>query len=136
MRILGLDIGSKRIGVAVSDDKEIMSVPIEVFNNDEKANKNLKRLIKKYNIKKIAVGLPYTLKGEIGPQAEEVITAAKDLLNDSDIEVEYVDERYTTKIPLKISNRLPAKKEIDKYSASMILSDYLMMRKKKIEDNK
>lgn len=136
MRILGLDIGSKRIGVAVSDDKEIMSVPIEVFNNDEKANKNLKRLIKKYNIKKIAVGLPYTLKGEIGPQAKEVITAAKDLLNDSDIEVEYVDERYTTKIPLKISNRLPAKKEIDKYSASMILSDYLMMRKKKIEDNK
>jgi len=136
MRILGLDIGSKRIGVAVSDDKEMMSVPIEVFNNDEKANKNLKRLIKKYNIKKIAVGLPYTLKGEIGPQAEEVITAAKDLLNDSDIEVEYIDERYTTKIPLKISNRLPAKKEIDKYSASMILSDYLMMRKKKIEDNK
>ncbi len=136
MRILGLDIGSKRIGVAVSDDKEMMSVPIEVFNNDEKANKNLKRLIKKYNIKKIAVGLPYTLKGEIGPQAKEVITAAKDLLNDPDIEVEYIDERYTTKIPLKISNRLPAKKEIDKYSASMILSDYLMMRKKKIEDNK
>ena len=58
------------------------------------------------------------------------------ILNDLDIEMEYVDERYTTKIPLKISNRISANKEIDKYSASIILSDYLKGRKKKIGDTK
>ena len=136
MRILGLDIGSKRIGVAVSDEKEIISIPVEVFNNDGKAGKNLKRLINKYSIKKIVVGLPYTLKGEIGSQAKNIMAMAESLLNDLEIEVDYVDERYTTKIPLKISNRRPADTEIDKFSASIILSDYLKRRNRKIEDIK
>lgn len=59
MRILGLDIGDKRIGIAVSDKLEIISTPLEVFNNDKKVKEKLQKLINEYKIKKIVVGIGF-----------------------------------------------------------------------------
>lgn len=136
MRIMGLDIGEKRIGVAVSDELEITSIPLEVYENDKNIISKIKDLITKYHIENIAVGLPYTLKGEIGNQAEKVISFVNDLKKDIEIDVDYMDERYTTKIPLKLlgkSNKdRKAGKKVDKFSAAIILSDYLQRRKKEI----
>jgi putative Holliday junction resolvase len=136
MRIMGLDIGEKRIGVAVSDELKITSIPLEVYENDKNIISKIKDLITKYHIENIAVGLPYTLKGEIGNQAKKVISFVNELKKDIEIDVDYMDERYTTKIPLKLlgkSNKgRKAGKKVDKFSAAIILSDYLQRRKKEI----
>ncbi len=132
MRILGLDIGDKRIGVAVSDEMEILSTPLEVIENDEKIEEELKEVINKYNIKKIIVGIPYTLKGEVGSQAKKVISFIENVVVKMGIEIDYIDERYTTKIPLRNFNKYNKnnkKKQIDKYSACIILEDYLSRNK-------
>ncbi len=136
MRIIGLDIGDKRIGVAVSDELEITSFPLEVYENDSKVKGKIKDLISKYNIKNIVVGLPYTLRGEIGIQAKNVIYFVNNLLKDLDIKVDYIDERYTTKIPLRLLGKVAKKRKIDKFSAAIILSDYLQRKKKEIENIK
>jgi len=136
MRIMGLDIGDKRVGVAVSDKLEITSLPLEVYKNDNKINQKIKSLVDKYDIKKIVVGLPYTLKGEIGTQAKKVISFVNNLKKGLSIGVDYIDERYTTKIPLRLSGKSAGDKKIDKFSAGIILSDYLIKRKRQIEDIK
>ncbi len=125
MRILGLDIGDKRIGIAVSDESEVISVPVEVIDNDEKTEKLLEKIIDKYNVKKIIVGIPYTLKGELGSQAKRVIAFIDNTVKKIGVEIDYYDERYTSRIPLRYHSRRIRKKDIDKYSASIILQDYL-----------
>lgn len=136
MRILGLDIGDKRIGVAISDKLGIISTPLEVISNDEKVNDKLKEIVEKNNIKKIVVGMPYTLRGEVGIQAKKVIDFVNSVVENLNVEIDYIDERYTTKIPLKLSGKYSKKGEIDKFSASIILSDYLNRRKNKVENIK
>jgi len=136
MRILGLDIGDKRIGVAISDELEIIATPLEVFNNDKKVKEKLQKLINEYKIKKIVVGIPYTLKGEVGIQAKKVINFVEDIVMSAGIEVDYIDERYTTKIPLKLLEKNSKSKIIDKFSASIILKDYLDSRKRKTKNYK
>jgi len=125
MRILGLDIGDKRIGIAVSDESEVISVPVEVIDNDEKTEKLLEKIIDKYNVKKIIVGIPYTLKGELGSQAKRVIAFIDNSVKKIGLEIDYYDERYTSRIPLRYPGKRIRKKDIDKYSASIILQDYL-----------
>jgi len=136
MRILGLDIGDKRIGVAISDELEIISTPLEVISNDKKVKEKLQKLINEYKIKKIVVGIPYTLKGEVGIQAKKVINFVEDIVMSAGIEVDYIDERYTTKISLKLLEKNSKSKIIDKFSASIILKDYLDSRKRKTKNYK
>ena len=136
MRILGLDIGDKRIGAAISDELEIISAPLEVISNDKKVKEKLQKLINEYKIKRIVVGMPYTLKGEIGIQARKVISFVEDIIMGAGIKVDYIDERYTTKIPLKIMGKSSKSKIIDKFSASIILKDYLDRRKREIKNFK
>jgi len=133
MRILGLDIGDKRIGVAVSDELEIISTPLEVIRNDEKVDEKIREIINKYNIKKIVVGMPFTLKGLVGAQAKKTIDFVENTVKNMNVEVDYIDERYTTKIPSKLLGKYSKNKMIDKFSASIILGDYLNRRKRKIE---
>ena len=133
MRILGLDIGDKRIGVAVSDELEIISTPLEVIRNDEKVDEKIREIINKYNIKKIVVGMPFTLKGLVGAQAKKTVNFVENTVKNMNVEVDYIDERYTTKIPSKLFGKYSKNKMIDKFSASIILGDYLNRRKRKIE---
>lgn len=133
MKILGLDVGDKKIGVAVSDELEIISTPLEVIKNDKNAAGELKKIIDKYKVKKIVVGMPYTLKGEVGGQAKKVIDFVEEIIKKFGTEIDYIDERYTTKIPLRNPGRYPGNKEIDKFSAGVILGDYLNQKKKEKE---
>jgi putative Holliday junction resolvase len=129
MRILGLDIGDKRIGVAVSDELEIISSPLEVIENDDKVAEKIKEIINKYKIKKVVVGIPYTLKGSAGYQAGKTIEFVDRILKNMNVEVDYADERYTTKIPMRLFKKYSKKKLIDRFSASIILEDYLKRKK-------
>jgi len=136
MKILGLDIGDKRIGIAISDELEIISTPFEVIENDEKVDDKIREIINKHNIKKVVVGIPYTLKGSVGDQARKTIGFIDSTFKNMNVEVEYMDERYTTKIPLKLFGKYSKKKVLDKFSASIILEDYLRRKKGKIKNAK
>ncbi len=136
MKILGLDIGDKRIGIAISDELEIISTPFEVIENDEKVDDKIREIINKHNIKKVVVGIPYTLKGSVGDQARKTIDFIDSTFKNMNVEVEYMDERYTTKIPLKLFGKYSKKKVLDKFSASIILEDYLRRKKGKIKNAK
>lgn len=134
MRILGLDVGDKRIGVAISDEKEVISTPLKVIKNDENSGEEIKKIIDKYNVKKIIVGIPYTLKGETGMQAKKAFDFADNVIKTLKVDVDYIDERYTTKIPSAYFKKNMGAKEIDKFSAGIILADYLERKRENVSD--
>lgn len=126
MKILGLDIGEKRIGIAISDKDEKLSAPYGIIKNDSNFKTNIEKIINEYHIKKIVIGMPYTLKGDIGIQARKVIGFVRENIDFEDVDIDYFDERFTSSIPeynIKKSDR--KKKDIDKLSAAIILQDYL-----------
>ncbi|MDZ7838197.1 MAG: Holliday junction resolvase RuvX [Actinomycetota bacterium] len=128
MRIMGLDIGDKRIGVAVSDENMTMAFPHSVISNDGGIVDNLKKIIKDKNINKIVVGIPRNLKGDIGHQGKKVEAFIEENIKPLGLPVINYDERFTTKICAKEMGK--EKKDIDKFSASIILNDYLSQYEK------
>lgn len=126
MKILGIDIGEKRIGIAISDRDERLSVPFSVIENDRNFISGLEKIISEHCIKRIIIGMPYTLKGTIGEQGLKVIDFVKEKINFEGVEIIYFDERFTSSIvENEIKNRGLKKKQIDKMSAAIILQDYL-----------
>lgn len=134
-RILGLDVGDKYIGVAISDLLGLTSQGLTTINRESnlKDYGAIESLIKEHNINKIVVGLPKNMNGTIGPQGEKVQKFAKKLENKFAVEIIYIDERLTTVIAenLLIEADLSRKKRklvIDKVAASYILQTYLDSR--------
>jgi putative Holliday junction resolvase len=126
MKIMGMDIGEKRIGIALTDNEKKFSIPHGVLENNSDFARKLSKIIDKENIEKIIVGLPYTLKGEIGPQGRDILEFVKDNILSTGTEVAYLDERFTSKLPLDPSikkSKLKGRK--DKFSAALILQCYL-----------
>ena len=100
MRIMALDVGERRIGVALSDILGITAQPLMTYNradNNQKADiLGLCELIKKHEVEKLVVGLPKNMNNTIGFKAEEVQNFIKALQKEIDIPIEWVDERLTT----------------------------------------
>lgn len=98
MRVLGLDIGEKRIGVAVSDAEGGVAVPVEVIDAPQEygEGRRLQRLITDYEVGLIVVGLPLSLDGSEGPQARRVRMLASRLAEHIDVPFEFVDERLSS----------------------------------------
>ena len=134
MKVLGLDLGSKTIGIAISDALGIIASGLETFRFDEdRYDLALNRVLEIVNEKKIGcivLGYPKHMNGDIGDRAklcEEFKSNLEKLLN---IKVVLVDERWTTKLA---ENRLleadisrkKRKKVIDKMAAVIILQNYL-----------
>lgn len=127
MRVVGIDYGEKRIGVAISDPLGITSQGIGVVGNIAE----LKELLKTYdNIDEIVVGLPKTMRGELGIQAEKVLEFIKELKNNFEVPIKTQDERLTTSQAEKVLisaglSRQKRRKVIDKSAAVLILQNYL-----------
>ena len=128
-RILGLDIGTKRIGVAMSDALGIIAQPncVIMRTSDEIAIQKIKEICIANNAKKIVVGLPKNMNGTIGPQAENCIEFTKQL---EEYEIIFEDERLTSKqaeMILKDLNKKYTKDkgQVDIKSACIILQQYL-----------
>lgn len=131
-RILGLDVGDKTIGVAVSDLLQCTAQGVTTIKREskEKDYKALELLIKEYDIKKIVVGLPKNMNGTIGPQSEKVIKFAEKIKNKFKIDLIYIDERLTTVTAERILIEGNVRREnrkgvIDKLAATIILQSYL-----------
>ncbi|RKD34613.1 Holliday junction resolvase RuvX [Thermohalobacter berrensis] len=131
-RIMGLDVGDKTIGVAVSDPLGITAQGITTINrkNLEEDIYKIKELVEKYNVETIVVGLPKNMNNTIGLQGEKVLKFADLIREKIDCNIVLQDERLTTVsaekslIQADIS-RKKRKKVIDKVAATYILQLYL-----------
>ncbi|WP_457639426.1 Holliday junction resolvase RuvX [Persephonella sp.] len=129
-RVLALDVGNKRIGVAYSDPLGISANPLPPVENNEKVFEKIKELIDQYNVGTLVVGLPLTLKGEEGEQAKITKEFVEELKKHiPDINVVFVDERFTTSLAEKhlreTTKKSKRKEKIDSVSAVYILKTYL-----------
>ncbi len=130
-RILGLDYGEKRIGLAITDPLNIIAKPLQTINvSKEDIYKVLNQLIKEYQIVKIVVGLPLTLKNTHSIQTDKVLVFIQQLKNNINIDIDTYDERFTSdmakdaliKQGIKTGHN---KSEIDKTAAAIFLQNYI-----------
>ncbi|GMR68352.1 Holliday junction resolvase RuvX [Bacillus cereus] len=134
MRILGLDVGTKTVGVAISDEMGWTAQGLETIKiNEERGNFGFDRiseLVKQYNVDKIVVGLPKNMNGTIGPRGEACQQFAENLRELLQLDVVMWDERLSTMAAerLLISadvSRKKRKQVIDKMAAVVILQGFL-----------
>ena len=138
MKFLGLDLGTKSLGVAISDITKTIASPLKtiVFDEDdyEGAIKELSSIIDAQPIEKIVLGFPKNMNNSIGPRALVTLSFKEMLEKAFDIEVVLQDERLSTKeassymIEADMSRR-KRKKKIDSLAANIILQTYLDKRK-------
>lgn len=129
-RLLGLDIGSRRIGVAVSDEQGMIASPVGYVRRGVKEHADLAGQIQRWTPVGLVVGLPVGLSGREGPQAADVRSFAVETLEGFGLPVQYLDERLTTTIAERalIANgtrRSARKEQVDAMAAAVILQDYL-----------
>ena len=98
MRILGLDLGDKRVGVAISDPQQILAIPLTVIlrDSDDGMLKAVKELVHQYTVERIVIGLPRTLEGEIGEEARKVQSFSHQFSQKIGIPIETWDERLSS----------------------------------------
>lgn len=134
MRILGIDFGTKRIGIAVSDPLGLIAQGVAVIGKGETFEqdiKEIKRVIKKYaGVDEIVIGMPKTLSGGIGEAAKTVLSFVEALKKEFCLNIVAWDERMTTAAAEKMLissgfSREKRKKIIDKSAAAGILQNYL-----------
>ncbi|MGX7024542.1 Holliday junction resolvase RuvX [Vagococcus hydrophili] len=135
MRTMGLDVGSKTVGVAVSDPLGWTAQGIEIIRIDE-ANgvfgiERVAELVKEYSVTQFVVGLPKNMNNTIGPRAEASMAYGELLTAEFNLPIIYQDERLTTVQAERMlveqanASRAKRKKVIDKVAAVMILQNYL-----------
>jgi putative Holliday junction resolvase len=134
MRTMGLDVGSKTVGVAISDAMGWTAQGIETIkiNEDQKqfGFDRIEQLVKEYEVSKIVVGLPKNMNGTIGPRGEASKAYAEAIEKRLHIPVVLWDERLSTMAAERVlleadMSRAKRKKVIDKMAAVMILQGYL-----------
>jgi len=139
MRILGLDLGSKTLGMAVSDPLGIIANPLGTYrfeeNDLESALDEVKKVVKEYAIEEIVLGLPKHMNGDVGVQANYCLEFKKMLEDQLALKVIMIDERLTSRIAEKVMikadiSRKKQKKNVDKLAATIILQSYLDSFKK------
>ena len=129
-RILGLDAGSVRIGAAVSDPSGSYAMPIEVIDAS-RAVERITQLVEEYSITTVVVGLPLTLRNEMGPQAREVEKFVRELREAvAPLPVMQFDERLTSKEADRIITTKKGKAMRDAVAAAIMLEGYLNQQKR------
>lgn len=131
-RVMALDVGERRIGVAVSDPLGILARGLTVVrrDTDEAAISQIRALIEEQDVGRLVVGLPRSMSGEVGPQARAVEAFVRQLEPVIDIPLEMWDERLTTVTAVRVlhergQSAREQKKNIDAVAAAVILQDYL-----------
>lgn len=135
MRIMGLDVGSKTVGVAISDPLGFTAQGVEIIRIDEEAGEfgfeRLEELVKQYKVDKFVVGLPKNMNNTEGPRVEASKAYGEKINELFNIPVDYQDERLTTVQAERMLveqadvSRGKRKKVIDKLAAQLILQNYL-----------
>jgi putative Holliday junction resolvase len=133
---MGLDVGEKTIGIAVSDALGLTAQGLEVIRRTGSIEQDLQRLkevVQEKEINKIVIGMPRNMNGSYGPQSEKVQKFAEIIKAELNLPVETWDERLTTVEAERLlvsadMSRAKRRKIIDKMAASLILQGYLDSR--------
>jgi putative holliday junction resolvase len=124
LKVLALDFGSARTGVAVSDPTGTIAKPVGIVERaaTETGLTQLAALVQAEEVDLVVVGLPLTLRGELGEQADETERFVTDLRATVDVPVDTFDERFTTDLAEQTSNGAGS---VDAVAAAHLLSSYL-----------
>jgi putative Holliday junction resolvase len=132
MKILGLDVGEKRIGIAISDELGYTAQGMRVLNRSglEDDLTVLRELIKETEATEVVVGLPKNMDGSLGESAQKVLSFAKKMEESLSLPVILWDERWTTAEATRLLveadlSRAKRRKVVDKLAAVLILQGYL-----------
>jgi putative holliday junction resolvase len=136
-RILAVDFGEKRIGLAITDPLNIFAYPLVTLQNDEKLWENLASVVQEYKVVKIIIGSPLKESGAESVVSQHVMKFKEEIEKRYLLKTELVDERYSSKIAQqRILETVTSKKKrrdkslLDKNAAAVLLEDYLSMSKR------
>jgi len=131
-RLIGLDLGSKRIGVSICDDKQLIATPLKTINRNSLKDliEELKLIINENDIKGIIVGNPLNMDGSSGSSAQSVKDTTENIEKNLDIPICLWDERLSTVGAFNLSSQLDInvskrEKKIDENAAAFILQGAL-----------
>jgi len=129
-RLMGIDFGEVRIGIALSDPLQIISQPFRVIPNNDNTISEIQNIVKTEEVEKIILGLPLNLDGEDTKKTLEVREFAEILKSNIDIPLIFWDERYSSveaneKLKQMGYSIVESRKVIDKVAASIILKNYM-----------
>ena len=129
MRIIGLDVGEKRIGVAAADDRTQVAVPVTTIEADGDPVGAIANLIQEQKADELVVGLPLSMSGAMGPQAHLTMDIVEALRERTGVPVHTWDERLTTAQAMRSSGkrgrRGPEKGARDAIAAAILLQAFL-----------
>jgi putative Holliday junction resolvase len=133
---MGLDVGEVRIGVALSDETATLASGLPTLHRvgPKKDLKAVAALVREHEVGELVVGLPRTLAGDIGPQAEKVLAFVRGLESRVGVPLVTWDERFTSTIANQVLieggvSRKDRKDKVDQVAAVLILQSYLDSRK-------
>ena len=135
MRVMGLDMGAKRIGVAMSDERGVTATPLKTLKRigSQKDMEGLKSLVEEYSVGAVVVGMPLNMDGSMGPKAKGVEAFIARLASELRVPVSAWDERLSTVAVTRVLleadvSRAGRKRVVDKLAAAYILQGYLDSR--------
>jgi putative holliday junction resolvase len=139
-RILGIDYGSTRIGLSLSDPLQIIAQPYKTLANSKQTLKEICQIVDEREVGLIVVGMPFNLKGEKGKKAQEVDEFINRLREATTTEVVHWDERFTTSIAhqtlldmgTRREERRSNKGRVDAMAAAILLQGFLDSRKRSL----
>ena len=136
--LVGLDLGEKTIGIAVSDQSLIVATPLKTISREgiKKDLIKLSEILKEYNLGGFVMGLPISLDGTENQQTSKVFKIADEIKNYFGVPIDYFDERFSSDVIFKEMrkanlSRLKIKKKIDQQAAAYILQGYLEKHRNK-----
>jgi putative Holliday junction resolvase len=134
-RALGIDVGDRRIGLALSDSGGILASPLTIIEHTTELGdvETILKIAKEREAERIIVGLPRLMNGDIGPQAQKVQSFTEAMRTHTQIPIDYRDERLTTVTAQRLKQDTGIKKKnrnnhnirYDAMAAAVILQDYL-----------
>ncbi len=128
MRSLGLDIGERRIGVALGDPSGILATPLTIIerSGDETTIASIREVVEKYRVARVIIGLPLAPDGGLGMQAQKIKHFAEKL-NAAGVSIEYRDERLSTVTARNLMREAAKNRRSrdDAIAAAVILQSYL-----------
>lgn len=129
-RVMGLDIGGKRTGVAVSDELGMIASPVTFVLRGAGDRADFRKIIERFGISRMVAGLPSNMSGEEGHQARAAREYADELAADLELPLDYWDERLTSMIAERRMveagiRRNQRKERIDAIAAAIMLQGYL-----------
>ena len=137
MRILGIDFGEKRIGVAVSDPLGFTAQGLETIPNQSRRQvlDALLKVCREYDVKEIVIGLPVNMNGTLGPKAEEISKLVPEMEKILNIPIKTLDERLTSRQAGRLMieqglSRQKQRNQSDRIAATIILQSYLESKRK------